>query len=213
MSSHHRARAFPVDVQISNEKLLSCLLDLRPVVSVYGARQSIFAVVGQLQSVIEIPRLRNRQHRPENLFLKQPVRRFDIGNHRRPDEISFVLQRFSTRHQTPFQLSRLNVFQNRFLCPGIDHRPQIKRRIIGRPHCQSSRFPRQYFQKFVVHLCIDNRPRTGGTFLPLIPKRRLQHPGRRPLHIRIAIDDDCVLAAHLRHHPPDPNLTLLRFRR
>ena len=184
------------------------------IVRIHGAGEPVFGIVGELHGVIEIPGFGHGQHRSENLFLKNASLRIDIGNHGWLDEVT-VARRGATACDQRGPLScRFRCIRGLiFAALFVDHRAHVIRRDRRWPHFQFGDLRRQILQECIVDLRVDDGSRTGRTFLPLVSERRLAStPSTACVEIGFAIDDDGVLAAHLRDHAFDPDLTLARFR-
>src|SRR6188472_993992 len=115
MCADHRARTFPVDIQIADEESIASLLDLLPIVRVNRACQTVLSVVRQLERVIEVFRLRDRQHRAENLFLKYASASVYVRYNGRLKEISFSRCLATARDQAAFLLALLDIPCDAFL--------------------------------------------------------------------------------------------------
>jgi len=103
-------------------------------------------------------------------------------------------------------LARFDIGLNGLARSLADYRPHVIGRIVGGAHLDAPRLGRQFREKGVVHLGIDNGPRTGRAFLALIAERRRQNAIHRLVQVRIAIHDDGVLAPHLGDDTLDPDL-------
>ena len=65
--------------------------------------------------------------------------------------------------------------------------------------------------QLVVDRLQHDQPRAGRTFLPLVAERRVQDLDHRLIQICVGVDDDRVLAAHLRYHSFDAHRPLWGF--
>src|SRR5579885_1293060 len=213
MRPNHRAGALPVYVKVADVKSFTGLLDLVAIPGVYSPRQSVLSGVREFERLIEILRFRDRQHGPKDFFLKNAGARRDIGNDGRLDEVAVAFNRSAATHQPAFGPAYLDVVENRTLRAFIDHRAHVAAGIVRRPHHDLRHALLQLFEKLVVNRLIHDRARAGRAFLPLIAVGGNDHAFHGALQIRLAIDNDRVLSAHLGDDALDPDLALLGLRR
>src|SRR5205085_6259227 len=64
----------------------------------------------------------------------------------------------------------------------------------------------------IVNVRVDDGARARGTFLSLKTEGRLNNSRRGVVKVCVRVNDDSVLAAHLRHNALNPELTFLNFR-
>ena len=96
--------------------------------------------------------------------------------------------------------------------PALITGPMIIRAIFRSAHRKRRDLRLQLLEELIVDRIVDNRPRARRALLPLISERRLHHARDGAIEIGLAIHNDRVLAAHLRHHALDPDLPLARLR-
>ena len=119
--------------------------------------------------------------------------------------------KLTSGQQPPFALPGLDVLPDRLLRPRADHGTHVVRRIIRLTHGDLLRTRLELFEEPIVNRLMHDRPRARRTLLPLIPERGHSHAFHRGIEVTIAVDDDRVLAAHLRNYPFDPDLAFLRL--
>src|SRR5437660_692496 len=112
MRAYHRSRRFAVDVQIADVELTLRNLDLVAVVRVHRSSQSEFSVVADAQSVLEIAARNHRQHRTEDLFLRDARHRIDVRDHRWLDVEAVALGATATRDDTSLTAADLDVLED-----------------------------------------------------------------------------------------------------
>src|SRR5215469_500694 len=70
MRAHDRTRALAIDVQIADVELTLGILDLVRRQRISRTRESELGVVGDFDTVLEVARLDDGEHRAEDLFLR-----------------------------------------------------------------------------------------------------------------------------------------------
>ena len=111
--------------------------------------------------------------------------------------------------KTALALALLDISHDAFLSAIADDRTHIVVRIVGRAYLQSCDLLLELLHKLLVDRLVNDGTRTGGTLLSLISERRHHHTVNSGIDIHLAVDDNCVLASHLRHDAFDPDLPLL----
>ena len=164
-----------------------------------------------MQRLIEIFGFGNRQHRAENLFLKNLRAWRDVGDDRGRDEVSFSVLSAAAGDQPALALADLDVVQDRTPCAVADHGAHIVRRIVRGAHLDARDPGLELFQELVVNLLVHDRARARRAFLPLIAERRDRHPLDSLVQIGVSVHDDRVLAAHFCDDALDPYLAGLMF--
>src|ERR1019366_6446089 len=156
--------------------------------------------------MIEVARFGHRQHRAENLFLKDARLGLHVRDYRGRDEVAFAWDRRSPDHYATFALAGFDVFEDGLARARADHRAHVVGGIIRRPDREFSGSLLNFGQELVVDFGIHDRARTSRALLALIAERRSDYSVGRLIEITLAIDDDRVLAAHFGDDTLDPEL-------
>ena len=189
----------------------------------------------------EIAGARERQYRSEDLFLENARVRINSGENNGRDEISSAFGtggavhfpvfrtlfrtlfksgssapalpalRTAASEEPRFPYPDLDVIENRFARRRADHGSHVIRAILGGTDRDRLHASPQFFQKLLVDRIVDNRARARRAFLSAISKRRLHDARGGAIEIRLAIDDDGVLAPHFGDHALDPDLPRARL--
>src|SRR6185312_16886806 len=122
MDDHQRARALAVDVEIADMELALGAGDTVAVGREERAGQAVLRVVGDGQRLVKVLRLDDRQHRPKNLFLRQPRRGRDIGDDGRRDEIALLAGWLAAYSDLALILANLDVLLNLLVGVLVYHR-------------------------------------------------------------------------------------------
>src|ERR1043166_3095830 len=109
MDADQRAGALAVQIQIADEELLTGALELLLVVGEDGAGEAELRVVRDPQRVFEVLRFADREHRTEDLFLRDRRLRVDVGDDGRLDEVALLVAHVAAGDETSLTLAALDV--------------------------------------------------------------------------------------------------------
>jgi len=113
--------------------------------------------VGQLQSLLERLRPHHGEHRPENFFLCQSMRRLDVRNHGRSDHITGSFGR-PIDHDPPFTPTECNIVLNPPVRSPVDHRTDVNAGIVRRTDAEAQDRVGQPSHKLVMHPVQQDHP-------------------------------------------------------
>src|ERR1035438_6235249 len=99
MRAHHRARALPVDIEVASEEFLASAANLFRIARIDRAGEPVFAIVGELQGMLEIAGASDRQHGAEDLLAEYARGAIDVGENGGRDKIASI---FGTRRVVLF---------------------------------------------------------------------------------------------------------------
>src|SRR5215467_8603785 len=115
MDTHKRARAFTIEVEVTDEILLFCSLDAFLIFRVQGTGQSILCIVGDMQCIIKISGLDHCQHRSEDFFLRNTRMWVYISDHSGFDKVARLLMPTAS-NQATFLLAYLDIVGDLLHC-------------------------------------------------------------------------------------------------
>src|SRR5579864_6327606 len=102
MPANKRAGTFPVEVKITDIKLLRRLFQLAPILCVDSTGQTVFGIVRDLQRFVKALGLDNRKHGAEDLFLSNPCRRRNVRDYGGLDKVTSPCDLPAPAHQASF---------------------------------------------------------------------------------------------------------------
>src|ERR1700733_13336750 len=95
----HTGITIGVDPDRAGSRLLDETLHASHVAAPDAGGQAIGGAVGDPQGVGFIAELDDADHRPKNLLLRDPHLMFDVGEHRRADEVSTIADTLTAGHE------------------------------------------------------------------------------------------------------------------
>ena len=135
------------------------------------------------------------------------ARGVDVGEDRRLDEIAIARRPLAASEQPAFAAADLDVVEDPFQRPLVDHRADVDRRdrpgrrsAAGASAATSASRNRSYTARSTI------AREHAEHFCPAKPKAEATTPVDRRLQIGVVGHDDRVLAAHLGDHALDPAL-------
>src|ERR1700751_3920143 len=91
MGAHHRAGALAIEVEVADVEGTSSVLELAAGVGIDRAGETVLRVVGDLKRFFVMLHANHREHRPENLFLRDASVRRNICDHGRLNVVAALL--------------------------------------------------------------------------------------------------------------------------
>src|SRR5882757_4990991 len=176
--------------------------------------QTEVRVIRDPHRIIHI-RIRNqRQHRTENLLLRNSVIVIHISKNRRLHKPTLVLPRRPTttdHHPGTLRLTLRDIPLNPVPLPIRSHRPDLRRRIQRIPDLQRTRQRREHLHHLRITRTRRQHPSTQKTRLPIVQQRRLEQllTDRRQIQISIIQHNRRRLTPQLQGHRPQQPPTRL----
>ena len=213
MTADYGAGAGAVNVNVSGANLRLGPFDVGRTAREKSGSQREFSAICDLERFGEIAHFDHTEHRSENLFAGNLVLWADIGKDRRRNEKSFFRNISALEGETRFLFTALDVSENIFMRLAVDHWADSDSRIFWISNAKAGRSIEQALNRARINFVQNNQTRTSGTFLSLIAERGINRIDDRFVEVRVRIDNDRILAAHLADDVFELALAISRFAR
>jgi hypothetical protein len=157
--------ALPVDVEVADVKASACLGHAVAIRREQRPGQPELGVVRDLEGMLEVACARDREHRPEDLFLRDPCAWMDVAEDGRLDVVA-ALERSTSEQECSLVAADVDVVEHSSVRGLVDHWSKIGaavRRIAD------SQLPCELddpWDELVVDGVDDDRARAGRALWP-----------------------------------------------
>src|SRR5438067_3407850 len=212
MGARERSGAFSVDVQVADVEPPSRLLDAVAISCEDRTGQAELRAVRDVERVVEVTRADDREHRPEDLLLRDACARADVVEDRRLDVIA-AFTRTTAEHERALRAADVDVLDDLAEGRVVDQRTEVGAALGRIAEPQPAQTLDDAGDELVMDGVDDDRARARRALLPLVAE------GAR--HDRLGctfeggrlVDEDRVLPAQLELDALDPDLPRLEPRR
>src|SRR5207237_8927304 len=167
MGARERAGAFPVDVQVADVEALARLLDAIRDGGEDCAREAELRVVRDVERVVEVTRADDREHRPEDLLLRDARAWADVVEDRRLDVIA-AFTRTTAEHERALRAADVDVLDDLAEGRVVDQRTEVGGALGRIAEPQPPRTRDDAGDELVMDGVDDDRARARRALLPLV---------------------------------------------